>query len=136
MNFTTIIIATIAHYALGMIWYSKALFQLSWIKEMGWDALSKVELEKKMRESSRAFAFALIVSLAHSVSMAWILRLAGTTTLTAALRTAALAWLGFLGVMSYGGYMMTRMPKRLWAVNQGYYLSGFLLIAIVLTFLS
>jgi hypothetical protein len=131
VNYLAIIICLVVHMALGFLWYSKVLFQESWIK------LAKIS-DAQMRQGSDNMSktmliatvsgFILIFMLAQSVKSPEI------NTALESLEMAFWLWLGFIATVMTGTVLFEGKPWKLYLINSSYYLVSMAISSLVFYF--
>lgn len=93
LNYLAILVATVAQFVVGAVWYS-ALFGKLWGKIHGFDKLPKDVQQKMMKEMGPFYGLQAIVTLITSIVLALILTDAPQDW--NAFLIAFLVWLGFV----------------------------------------
>jgi hypothetical protein len=128
VNYLAVVIAAIASFLLGGLWYSPALFGKVWQREAG---LSDEQL--KSGNMARIFGLSLVLSLLA----AWVFALFLGPRPPVALGlgagfSAGLCWV----TASFGiNYLFERKSFKLFLVNGGYHTLQFTIIGLTLAFL-
>ena len=136
VNVLAALVAGVAGFFVGGIWYSKALFGRAWGKANGYfDAAGNLrpEIAAKAhgKHPARAFAIAIPFSLVAALVFAGVL--GPNPDLGYALRWALVAAGGFVAT-SFGINYQFCIDRSLvsWAVDAGYHLAQFAIFAVVL----
>ena len=90
INWLAVIVATIAHQALGALWYG-VIFRKTWISAMGMNP-EEIEREGPGGEMAIGAVCSLVSVIALAVFMSWI----GDPTLTKGICSGAVAGIGFV----------------------------------------
>ena len=135
LNYLAIVLATIAQFVVGAVWYS-ALFGKLWGKIHGFDKLSKETQEKMMKEMGPFYGLQAIVTLLTSLVLATILSDAPNNWNPFV--TAFLLWLGFVvptqvSAVIFGGTEGKWISKKI-AVQAGASLACLMAAAVVFSF--
>ena len=137
INILAIIIAVVANFIFGFIWYTP-LFGKIWGRHMGFDMNQK----PKMSEMTKGMIFMVIGSLlcawvlAHNMA-AWAF-VPGTETFspfTNAMMSAVFTWLGFYFPVDLGATAWERKSWTLFFINTGYHLLSLVVIAMILAYM-
>lgn len=136
INFLAIIVAVIANFILGSIWYMP-LFGKIWGKEMGYD--SDVKPDKNPMYKGMLymvlgnFLFAWV--FAHNLG-AWqfVPGMDQMGTFSIALSSAFFTWLGFYFPGHLSATVWERKSWKLFAINGGYDLVSLLVVALILSY--
>lgn len=137
INFVAIIIAVVANFILGFIWYTP-LFGKIWGKHMGYDMNKK----PKQSEMMKGMIFMVIGNilfawvLAHNMA-AWTF-VPGSENMSAfsnGMMAAAFTWLGFYFPVDLGSTAWERKSWTLFFINTGYHLASLILVALIIAFM-
>ncbi|GGD69269.1 hypothetical protein GCM10011514_36730 [Emticicia aquatilis] len=137
INYLAILIAVIAHFFLGFLWYTP-LFGDAWAKEMKMDRNQKPDPKVMMK----GMAFMLIgnfftaYTLAHNIQ-AWN-HVAGVAEMSAfarILNSGIFTWLGFYVPYHLGAIVWENRSWKLFFINVGYALVSLLLVSAILIYM-
>ena len=125
-NYAAVIVAAIAYWILGAIWYA-ALFGKQWVALEGFT-------EAQMKGANPAVpyivSFLLEVLIAYSLAQLCIWRNANTIGRGASV--GVLVWIGFVGPIALMTYMFEMRSWTLFAINEFYPLFGLVLMGAIL----
>jgi len=125
VTWMAVLVATVAAFALGALWYSKALFGNAWMQEVGLDddAINSA-------------------GMGRILGLTFVLQLISATALSSLLGTGsnwylglqAGLWIGLFWVLTAYGvtYLFEQRSTRLWLINGGYFVACFALMGTVL----
>jgi hypothetical protein len=122
VNYLAVIVAAIAGFAIGALWYS-FLFAKLWM-----EAIGITEAEIRERRSAMPFVIAIIAY----VIMAWALAVligsvfADAVTFGDGILAGALAWLGFVVTTTAVNYSFAGRKPSLTAIDSGHWLVALL----------
>jgi surface polysaccharide O-acyltransferase-like enzyme len=125
-NYPAVIVAAIAYWILGAVWYG-VLFSKPWM------ALEHMTIEQAQSASPvipYIVSFLLELLVAYSVAQLCIWRNADTVGRGASV--GVLVWIGFVGPIAFMNYMFEMRPKALFAINEFYPLAGLVLVGAIL----
>lgn len=130
INYLAVLVAAIASFVIGMLWYSQSLFGKAWMK------LSGVS-EKKIKEAhskgmGKTLSTAFISTLVLSYVLAYFVDLVGATTWLQAVQLAFWAWLGFFATTLLGSVLWEGRPWKLYLINIGHYLVSLIVMSLIL----
>jgi hypothetical protein len=134
-NVAAALVAGVAGFFVGGLWYSKRAFGTAWGKANGYFDASgnlKPEIAAKVgKHPGRAFAIAIPFSLVAALVFAWVL--GPNPELGHALRWALVAAGGFVACCFGINYQFC-IDRSLvsWAIDSGYHLCQFLVFAVIL----
>jgi hypothetical protein len=125
-NYPAVIVAAIAYWILGAVWYG-VLFSKPWM------ALEHMTIEQAQSINPvipYIVSFLLELLVAYSVAQLCIWRNADTVGRGASV--GVLVWIGFVGPIAFMNYMFEMRPKALFAINEFYPLAGLVLMGAIL----
>ena len=118
INYPAVIVATIAHFILGGLWYSPLLFGNKFLQIINLSAqqLQQMENQSHVKELIIAFACSLVLVyiLAHFVQYT------NATTVGGGIQTAFWLWLGFIVTTQLQMVLFERRPLGLFLINVSY----------------
>ena len=115
INWVAVAVASVASFAVGMIWYSPMLFGNTWIKLSGVDPKKMKGDKKKMMMTSMLGG--AVIALVSSSVMAHFIDYTGATTAMAGAVTAFWAWLGFVATVQVGMVLWEGKPVKLFLLH-------------------
>jgi hypothetical protein len=122
MNIWAVLLAAVSSFMLGGLWYSPALFGKTWTLENGGP--------KQEGHPAKVFGVSFVFSLIAAAAFAtW---LGPAPALDAALKTGALAGLGFVATSFGINYQFAQRSFKLWLIDGGYHAAQFILFGLVL----
>ena len=128
VNYLAVVIAAVASFLLGGLWYSPALFGKAWQREAG-----LTEEQLKSGNMARIFGLSLVLSLLAAWVFALFLGPRPPTALgLGAGFSAGLCWV----TASFGiNYLFERKSFKLFLINGGYHTLQFTIIGLTLALL-
>ena len=138
INYLAIIIAVVAHFVLGFLWYTP-LFGKAWAKEHKMDTTQtpdpKVMIKGMVFNLIGNFFMAYV--LAHN-NAAWsfVPGMDQMGKIGTILNSAIFTWLGFYGPYHLGAIVWESRSWKLFFINTGYALASLLLVSGILTFMG
>jgi hypothetical protein len=133
INYMAILVAGIAGFILGFLWYSPLLFGNLWIKL---SKFSKKEIAKHKKRGMKGMwkqmSLSFLGQLIRASALAVLLVALSTTSLMPALRLGALVWFGFLAVGTLDAVLWEGKSWKLLAIKSGHELCNVLVMAAVL----
>ena len=125
LNWLAVVVATVAGYFPGAIWYSKLGFLNIWARELGIDC----DAMKDKKGAGAKVAIGLIPAFAAATTMALLIH--GEFPLHRGF-TLGLALAGGLVSTSFAvQYLYENRSWRFWAINSGYHLLQFTIMGVV-----
>jgi hypothetical protein len=130
VNWLAIIVATLAYFALGGIWFARKVFGDIWTRSIGWDASTEES------PGSAVYVGPLITCFVATLAIAMIAQAAGSDGVGDGIVLGIVAGLGIAGsVLFVTGYfdMTKQNPKTWFGVIGGYHLLGITIAAVILS---
>ncbi len=131
VNILAVVVAAVATFLLGAVWYSPVLFAKQWMHAHGYTP-EKVE-DMKKKGMVRAYAVAGVCY----VVMAYVLALLASYTQAASfgqgLWLGFLAWLGFAATLGLTANMFSDKPVAVWVIDAGYQLAYLLVMGVIVS---
>lgn len=129
INYLAVLVAGIVIFMLGGLWYSPALFANKWVALQG-------KTMEEMKASGGANAGMYIQVFICGLITAWIMAIVigflPSFSVVRALKLAAICWLGFTAVTSYGTALFSSKPRELWLIDTAYNFVSFIAAAAIL----
>jgi len=126
VNWVAIVIAAIAQFIIGWIWYGP-LFGKTWMSMMGMSqqSMSREGMRKTM---TLTFIGSLVTAAVLSMLVGWM----GAKTLSAGIAAGFWAWLGFVATVTLGGVLFAKMSWNLYILNNAYQLVSLAVMGAIL----
>ena len=129
VNWLAVLVATIAYFVLGALWYSKALFGNKWAQLVKLDTTNP-DLKKGMGGMmASTFILMLIVSFGLEVL---IVKINFAQEFMFGIKLGLLTGLAFATTAVSINYVYERRPSTLYLINNGYHVIGHVLVATIL----
>ena len=129
MNWLAIIVATIAYFMLGALWYSKALFGTKWARLLKIDT-SNPDLRKGMG-GMMISTFVLILIVCFGLETL-IVKVNFAQELSYGIKMGLLTGLAFATTAVSINYVYERKPTNLYLITNGYHVVGHVIAATIL----
>jgi len=140
INIVAILIAVIANFFLGFIWYTP-LFGKIWGREMGYNTDQKPKTSDMIKGMSFMVIgnFLLAWVFAHNIAVwnpvTWGQAPSAMSPALNASMAAVFTWLGFYFPTDLGSTVWEKKSWTLFFINTGYHLVSLLLVAFILTYM-
>ncbi len=137
VNMTAILIAVVANFILGFIWYTP-LFGKAWGKEMGFDMTQKPPSSALVKGMVFMVIgnFLLAWVLAHNMAawnpVSWGQAPSEASPAANALAAAIFTWLGFFFPQDLGTVAWENKSWKLFFINTSYHFVSLLLVAMII----
>lgn len=129
LNWLAIIVATLAYFMLGAIWYSKALFGSKWAVLVKLD-MNNPDLKKGMGKMMAAsFLLMLISTIGQALLIVFI---NFDDQMIYGIKLGLLTGVFFASVGVSINYVYENKPTSLYLINNGYHVLGHIITATVL----
>lgn len=129
VNYLAVLVAAVAVFVLGWLWYSPLLFYKPWMRLRGLDPVAAMT-GAKMPAGKLVIEFARCVVLAY-VTARFASALVGS--LTGAVRLGLALWIGFPVIILIGSVIWDNVPWKVAAIHAGDWLVKLLVIPIIVT---
>lgn len=126
LNWPAVLVATLAHQALGALWYA-VLFRNTWLRAMG-----KAPEEIQTEAPGGEMAFGAVASLASAIAMGLILTLQAEPTLGDGVAVGAVAGVGFVAASTFMNGVYEQKAPVLSALFGAYYTLGLMAMGAIL----
>ena len=122
INYLAVVIAGVAHMAVGMIWFQSRLFGNAWSELTG----------KTLAPAVKWIPLAVVGHMTIAFVLAILMVFASATTILGGLVVAVLVWLGFVVTLEIGELVWEKIPFKLFLIRIGNHLVALALAGIVL----
>ena len=112
VDYTLVLLATVAQFALGALWYSPLLFGKWWMEIMECTKMSKAELEKMQKSMMPFYGLQLFLTFFTTVSFANLLPYIPAF---GAYHVAFWIWIGFIAPAIVSSVIWGKTEKKFWA---------------------
>jgi hypothetical protein len=128
VNYLAVLVAAVAAFVSGWLWYSPLLFFKPWMRLRGLDpeaALknAKMPAGKLLIEFARCFVLACVI--------ARLMGLLGVTTWLIAIHSGFMLWIGFPLILLTGSVLWDNVPWKVAAIHAGDWLVKLLVIPLI-----
>lgn len=129
INYVAVIVAALATFFIGALWYSPLLFAKQWMKAHGYT-------EEKLKEMQKTAMPAYVVSLVCYLVMAYVLAMfIGAMNIASAkggMWMGFFAWLGFAATLGLTANMFSDKKLATYFIDAGYQLVYLLVMGAIL----
>ncbi|MGE5626015.1 MAG: DUF1761 domain-containing protein [Bacillota bacterium] len=130
INYLAALVAAVAAFVLGWLWYSPMLLGKAWVAANGYTP-EKIAAMQKGAVRAYGVSFACFVVMA--VVLAVLLRITHITAVPAGAKLGLLCWLGFVATTGLTANVYSDKPLKAWGLDAGYQLVYFVVMALILT---
>lgn len=127
VNLWAVLVSGVVASAIGMLWYSPAVFGNIWLKESG---ITPNEADKK--NMWWLMLANLVASLITIFVLARLAELTSSTTVASVLALAVVVWIGFIAMIAITAVIWEKKPLKVYFINVGYWLVALLISGVIL----
>jgi len=127
INYLAVLIAGVINMAIGMFWYSPALFAKPWLV-----ALGKTPEDIKQSSAGPIYVINTVASLVTAYVLAMFIKMLNETTAIGGAKIGVWVWLGFVVMTVLPTYLYEMRPRKLYFIYISYQLISFIIMGIVL----
>jgi uncharacterized protein YneF (UPF0154 family) len=129
INYLAVVVATVAAFALGGIWYSPLLFAKQWVKAHGYTE----ERVKEMQQSAgKAYAVSAVCQLLIALALAVLAGYLHLDHLGRGLKLGLLVWAGFAFPLGLMANVFSDKRITVFFIDSGYQLVYLLLMSAII----
>ena len=138
INYVAILIAVVANFILGFLWYTP-LFGKAWGKEMGFDMTKKPPQGALIKGMVIMIIgnFLMAYVLAHNIAVwnpvTWGLPASTESPMGMAFAAAFFTWLGFFLPLDLNTIAWEMKSWKLFFINTSYHLLALIVVSLILT---
>ena len=130
VNYVAVLVAAIAVFVLGWLWYSPLLFYKPWMRARGMDPAAAMAGAKMPGGK-------LVVELLRCIVLAYVIArlvaLLGISSWMGAVHFGFLLWIGFPVILLIGSMLWENTPPKVAAIHAGDWLVKMLVIPIIVS---
>jgi hypothetical protein len=119
VNLLAVLVAAIAVFVIGGLWYSPLLFGKAWMRAHGH---TPEKMEAMRAGVGRAYGLSFLCYLVMAVVMAVLIGATDTVTALGGVRLGALCWLGFAATIGLIANLFSDKPLATYLLDAGYQL--------------
>ena len=138
LNYTLIIVASLAQFILGALWYSPLIFGKWWMEIMEVTTIPKEEMQRMQKAMAPFYGLQLILTILFTLVLAMFIHYLQMANVGFhAYGVAGWIWLGFIMPTQVAGVVWANTKRKFWIkqifVMTSYQLAGLMLAAFVLS---
>jgi hypothetical protein len=130
VNYLPVLVAAIAVFVLGWLWYSPLLFYKPWMRARGMDPAAAMA-------GAKMPAGKLVIELLRCIVLAYVVArlvvLLGVSNWMGAVHFGVLLWIGFPVILLVGSILWENTPVKVAAIHAGDWLVKMLVIPIIVS---
>jgi hypothetical protein len=128
LNWLAILVAALAYFILGALWYSKALFANTWIKSTGVD-MTRADAKKGV---GGIMAFTFLLEFITCIGLGILVNRLMLSGVTSGIKWGLFTGVCFSAISISISYLYQSKPKVLSAIDAGYHIVGCVLATVIL----
>ena len=125
INYLALLVATLAKFFFGWLWYSPLLFGKSWM------ALTNCDPEQMKSRLPRIVPADLISTFILAFVLVHAVHYAGARGAAQGAAVGFFNWLGFIGAVSFVTTLYEKRPFKLFLINNGFQLISLLFMGAI-----
>jgi uncharacterized protein YneF (UPF0154 family) len=130
INYIAVIVAAVAAFAIGGLWYSPMLFAKQWVKAHGF---TEEQVKEMQKGAGKAYAISILCQLLIALAIAALIHYIHLERCVQGLRLALLVWGGFAFPLGLMATIFTGKKMGVFLIDTGYQLVYLLLMGSILT---
>ena len=129
VNYLAVVVAGVAAFMLGALWYSPALFARQWMAAHGH---TPERLAAMRQDMARTYAISFLCFLVTAWVMAVLLSRIGITEALGGVKLGGITWLGFAATIGLTSNLYSEKPLAVYLIDAGYQLVYLMLMGVIL----
>lgn len=131
VNDLMVLLAAVAAFAAGSIWYSPPFFGPAWMRAHGYTAEKMVEM-RAAKPPARSMVITFISQFVMAVVLAYLMRWIGITGVKPGVLFGLLVWAGFAATVALIANTFSDRPFRVFLIETGFHLVSITLMAAII----
>ncbi|MDA1335097.1 MAG: DUF1761 domain-containing protein [bacterium] len=127
VNLVAVLVASLANFIIGMLWYSPFLFGKMWMQAIG-----KTEEEVKAGSPAKAMIVSAGGALVTSYVLAVLIQIMGLVTISQGLVLGFMLWLGFVLTSQMPSVVYEGRNKNVVLIFVAYQLAAIIISSVIL----
>jgi hypothetical protein len=123
-NWIAIVLAGVAAWIIGAIWFSPPVFGRRWLAALG---------VKELGSPGPGLAAAIVISIIGATFLRWVLGIANATTVVEGIEVALIIWFAFVLLPSAPGLLFTKSSGTAFVLVQVQHAIAMSAMGIILT---
>ena len=132
INLVAVVLAAVANMVLGAVWYSPPVFGKAWMDLAG---VTTQKIKDAEPHVWKYYFLGFVNSVIMALVLAYLLVLTAAS-LTTGFFIAFLVWIGFVATISMNAVMWGGRAKKLWFLDNAYYLFSFLIMSAIIFYMG
>lgn len=124
-----IVVAAVAAFVLGALWYSPALFGKAWVAANG---LTAEKIEAMRASAPRAYTVSFLCNLVMAAALCVLLQRIGIVSWLTGAKLGGLVGIGFAATLGLTANMYSDRKLSAWAIDAAYQIAYLVLMGSIL----
>jgi|CXWL01.1.fsa_nt_gi hypothetical protein len=129
LNYLAVLMAAVAAFVIGGLWYSPLLFAKAWVKA---HAYSPEQVAAMQAAAPKAYSVTLVCQLAIAAAMGVIVYYMRLVRAEQGVQLGLLAWGGFAAPLGLVGHVYSGKRLAAWLIDAGYQLTYLVAMGVIL----
>ena len=129
MHALPLVVAVVATFALGALWYSPLVFGNMWVRAHGY---SPERLERMKKGAPRAYGVSFVAFLVLARVLAYLALRVGVGSALGGAKLGFLVWVGFAATIGLTSWVYSDKPFRTYLIDAGYQLLYLLVMGAII----
>lgn len=117
LHVLALVVAVVATFALGALWYSPLVFGNMWVRAHGY---SPERLERMKKRAPRAYGISFVAFLVMAHVLAYLALRVGVGTALGGAKLGFLVWVGFAATIGLTSWVYSDKPFTTYLIDAGY----------------
>lgn len=124
-----VVVAAVAAFVLGALWYSPMLFGKAWVAANG---LTAEKIEAMRASAPRAYAVSFLCNVVMAGALCVLLQRIGIVSWLTGAKLGGLVGVGFAATLGLTAHMFSDRKLSAWAIDAAYQLAQLVLMGAIL----
>ena len=124
-----VLVAAIAAFGLGALWYSPVLFGRAWVRAHGY---TEEKIAQMRASAGRAYAISFACHLVMAVALSILVGRMDVTMLRGGVKLGAILGIGFAAPIGLTASVFSDRRLSAWAIDAGYQIASLILMGVIL----
>lgn len=130
INYLAVLVAAVAAFALGGLWYSPLLFAKQWVNAHGY---TEEQVNEMQKTAGKAYAVSFVCQLLIALAIAVLVGYIHMERVGQGLKLGVLIWGGFAFPLGLMASMFSRKRITVFFIDTGYQLVYLLVMSAIIT---
>jgi len=129
INYLAVLVAGVATWVIGALWYSPVLFAKPWMAGHGY---TPEKMESMKAGMMRAFIGSFICYLVTAAVLAVLIAMTNSVGIVPGIKLGVLCWLGFSAALFLAQNLYSDKPLKVFLIDTGYHLVFLIVMGAIL----